>query len=130
VKALFSISIKIYRYRPSSIPSESQPWFFPLQSSQFGLCWSWPEAGWPDWARILPTYWAIVCIGQFWANCWSSTHFRSAFFHRKSVVLLILKKTIGFCYILGDCFANSSGHPESRSPLEEISRNPFCWAPF
>jgi hypothetical protein len=25
VKALFSISIKIYRYRPSSIPSESQP---------------------------------------------------------------------------------------------------------
>jgi hypothetical protein len=56
------------------------------------------------------TYWAFIFFGQFVYNYRSSLNMYLFFFHVKSCALGLKKNWLG--YILGDFFANSSGHPD------------------
>jgi hypothetical protein len=73
--------------------------------------------GWPDWANFL----GIVYMVQFIENDRSSPHFCSTFFQSIDYVFILTK--IGFGYISGDFFENSSGHPDCWRQLVRMRKS-------
>jgi hypothetical protein len=54
----------------------------------------------------------IVFFGQFFENYRSKPNIWATLFHGKSCLIILTKTELVF--ILGNCFTNSSGHPDSE----------------
>jgi hypothetical protein len=65
--------------------------------------------------------WVIVYFGQFSENYRSFHHFLTPLCNGKGCALTLTKCVL--CHILGDIFANSSGHPGSAA--EKQTRDDF-----
>jgi hypothetical protein len=63
---------------------------------------------------------AIIYFGQFYKDYRSSPKSWPTFFLSIYYVLILAKKWLG--YVLGDCFTNSSGHPERQVARQQLAR--------